>query len=80
MHSCTSSEHILQFYSGGIFDTAHCSSTSLNHAMVITGYGTYKNKKYWLVKNRYLRGGIGGRKEGGEEGREEGGEQGRIHG
>ena len=43
---------ILQFYSGGIYDTIHCSSTSLNHAMVVIGYGSQNGKHYWTVKNR----------------------------
>ena len=44
----------LKFYSSGIFDEPYCSSTSLTHAMVIVGYGTYNGKDYWLVKNRYV--------------------------
>ena len=42
----------MQFYASGVFDTVHCSSTRLTHSMLVTGYGTYKGKKYWLVKNR----------------------------
>ena len=46
--------HILtQFYSGGVYNSIKCSRTSLNHAMLVTGYGTYKGKEYYLVKNRY---------------------------
>ena len=41
-----------QFYSSGVYDSATCSSFELNHAMLITGYGTYNNQDYWLVKNR----------------------------
>ncbi len=43
---------LLQFYRSGVYDSSRCSSSSLNHAMVVTGYGTYGSKDYWLVKNR----------------------------
>ena len=43
-----------QFYYSGVFDSYQCSSTNLNHAAVITGFGTLNNKKYWLLKNRYI--------------------------
>lgn len=42
-----------RFYSGGVLDTVHCSSTTLNHAMAIIGYGSSKGRKYWLVKNSW---------------------------
>lgn len=42
----------MQFYSGGVLDIPYCSHTRLSHAMVIIGYGTYKGKDYWLLKNR----------------------------
>ena len=41
-----------QFYSSGIFDEPNCSTTELTHAMLVIGYGMYKDKDYWLVKNR----------------------------
>ena len=41
-----------QFYAGGVFDTVHCSSTKVAHAVLVVGYGEYSGKKYWLVKNR----------------------------
>ncbi len=43
----------LQYYYSGVYDSSTCSSYNLNHAMVITGYGTYGSKDYWLVKNRW---------------------------
>ncbi len=43
----------LQFYAGGLMDIPNCSRTSLTHAMLLTGYGTYGGKDYWLLKNRY---------------------------
>ena len=43
-----------QYYSGGVYSSSRCYSYSskLNHAMLVTGYGTYNGKEYWLVKNR----------------------------
>ena len=35
-----------------LFDSSSCSNTILNHAMLVTGYGSYNGKDYWLVKNR----------------------------
>ena len=44
----------LQFYSSGIFDSSQCS-TSINHAMLVIGYGTSdNNKEYWILKNRHV--------------------------
>ena len=45
-----------QFYEGGVFDEPNCYNevSRLTHSMLIIGYGTYKNKDYWLVKNRYM--------------------------
>ena len=42
-----------QFYYQGVYDSSRCSSSSINHAMVVTGYGVSNGKDYWLVKNRY---------------------------
>lgn len=38
----------------GIYDEPECSSSivSLNHAVLVVGYGTDNGKDYWLVKNR----------------------------
>lgn len=44
---------LVQYYSGGVYSSIKCSRTSLNHAMLVTGFGTYNGKDYYLVKNRY---------------------------
>ena len=49
-HYCTIS---LQFYYRGIYSSQRCSSSRLNHAMLVTGYGTINQRDYWLAKNRY---------------------------
>ncbi|XP_017025534.1 procathepsin L [Drosophila kikkawai] len=36
-----------QLYSDGIYDDAACSSSSVNHAMLVIGFG----KDYWILKN-----------------------------
>ncbi|KAH8410590.1 hypothetical protein KR009_005703 [Drosophila setifemur] len=36
-----------QLYSDGIYDDPSCSSTSVNHAMLVIGFG----KDYWILKN-----------------------------
>jgi KDEL-tailed cysteine endopeptidase len=43
----------LSFYSSGVFDKKTCS-TSINHAIVIVGYGeTRSGVKYWNVRNSW---------------------------
>ena len=48
----------LQFYHSGVWDPLlPCSSSDLDHAVLLVGYATEEHfgrkKPYWLVKNRY---------------------------
>ena len=42
-----------QLYHSGVYDSPLCSSTRLDHGVLVVGYGVYEGKDYWLVKNRY---------------------------
>ena len=45
-----------QFYAQGVFDWSGCSSTKLNHPLLLIGYGYTQvdsiYTEYWLLKNR----------------------------
>lgn len=43
-----------QYYTNGIYYDTDCSKTSLNHAMLVVGYGTDSSTgiDYWILKNR----------------------------
>lgn len=47
----------LQYYKGGIWDggsgIARCTKQSLNHAILIVGYGEEDGEKYWTIKNSW---------------------------
>ena len=42
-----------QLYRNGILDISDCSTTSLNHAMTLVGYGEENGVKYWKVRNSW---------------------------
>lgn len=42
----------LQFYKSGIADPRRCTTT-LDHAVLLVGYGEEGGKKYWIIKNSW---------------------------
>ena len=42
-----------QLYSHGVYHSAMCSSTRLDHGVTVVGYGAEDSKDYWLVKNSW---------------------------
>lgn len=51
--SLDSNSYEFQFYSGGLYVDHSCSSSKLNHAMLLVGYGTSNSgQDYWILKNR----------------------------
>jgi len=44
----------LQYYRSGVYSSSRCSSTNLDHAVLVVGYGTSSSgQAYWLVKNSW---------------------------
>ena len=40
------------YYTSGIVNTSDCT-TSINHAVLVVGYGTLNGTNYWIVKNSW---------------------------
>jgi cathepsin L len=47
------SQTSFQFYSSGIYYEPNCSSTNLDHGVLIIGYGSQSGQDYYLVQNMW---------------------------
>nr|XP_039258212.1 procathepsin L-like isoform X1 [Styela clava] len=47
------SQPSFQLYKSGVYYSTECSSTKLDHAMLIVGYGTMDSHDYWIVRNNW---------------------------
>lgn len=43
----------LSFYTVGIYDDPTCDGSDLNHAVLITGYGSLDGEDFWIIKNSW---------------------------
>ncbi|CAF4820191.1 unnamed protein product [Rotaria sp. Silwood1] len=42
-----------QFYRSGVYNEQQCSSTQLNHGVLVVGYATSGSQQYYIVKNSW---------------------------